>query len=391
MMTPDELSERLNGLVRDVRTEVAGIVREALAKPPAPMVELGMFDRWKMLYWPESGRVECRGTDRVGYWKPGELRPYRSPLMVNALLCAYREAVARGLATWPEGWEWLEEKIPTDWPLVETHVFMGTYRPVPDNLAVYTWSGSTHEQSIEGLRRAAMLGLCEAKPAPCRRWGQCTSLAKAESQPCVGCASYEPDEPAPEKSAEERLREAGAGHVRHGFDLGDSGEINAYVLDNGKVTIYFAQLTLPRAEAALRAATGDTVSMEALCDAAKYYADARQQLAAKGRAIAELEEKVRMCAADIAAAQSEAATLRAQLDMPQGDSRKEISDLKGAVASLRTSKDQWKSLARKHGERVGELEAGIADREKTIAGLRRIQDMLARNTPAPLDGQPGKD
>ena len=92
------------------------------------------------------------------------------------------------------------------------------------------------------------------KPAPmfCCRWGQCTSLAKAESQPCVGCASYEPDEPeqpassgvcynhgcasqhddkcfddgsffdplrctsrvvakpAPEKSAVDRLREAGA-------------------------------------------------------------------------------------------------------------------------------------------------------------------------------------
>ena len=31
----------------------------------------------------------------------------------------------------------------------------------------------------------------------CRQWARCTSLAKAECQPCCGCSDYEPDTPAP--------------------------------------------------------------------------------------------------------------------------------------------------------------------------------------------------
>jgi hypothetical protein len=31
----------------------------------------------------------------------------------------------------------------------------------------------------------------------CRGWGQCQHPAKAEAQPCCGCADYEPDQPAP--------------------------------------------------------------------------------------------------------------------------------------------------------------------------------------------------
>jgi hypothetical protein len=41
--------------------------------------------------------------------------------------------------------------------------------------------------------------LADAKPVPifCRGWARCTSLAKQESQPCCGCANYEPDLPVP--------------------------------------------------------------------------------------------------------------------------------------------------------------------------------------------------
>ena len=139
-----------------------------------------------------------------------------------------------------------------------------------------------------------------SKPKPalyCRGWGQCTSLAKAESQPCVGCASYEPDEPeqpassgvcynhgcasqhddkcfddgshfdplrctsrvvakpAPEKSAVDRLREAGASvsTVRGLAAL----NIPRALIQGELVWLCIDALTLPRAEAALKAARGD--------------------------------------------------------------------------------------------------------------------------------------
>jgi len=75
----------------------------------------------------------------------------------------------------------------------------------------------------------------------------------------------------------------------------------------------------------------------------------------------------------------EAANLHVKIvDCTRKADTKRLSDLRGEAASLRMSKDQWKAQARKHGERVRELEASVTDRDKTIEGLRRTQNMLMR-------------
>ena len=109
----------------------------------------------------------------------------------------------------------LRPRFKPNTPLPEGAVLMLTagwnvdyyWIPNGDTWAVYD-KGYAHKNYAgpdASSTAAALLGLCEAQPGACRRWGQCVSLAKAESQPCCGCANHEPDEPEPE-SVEERLR-----------------------------------------------------------------------------------------------------------------------------------------------------------------------------------------
>jgi len=217
-----------------------------------------------------------------------------------------------------------------------------------------------------------------SKPKPalyCRGWGQCTSLAKAESQPCCGCSSYEPDEPAPEPSVEERLRKAGATCVidyPHEYENCTAAEAFIY-LGNDKTTLHLHGLTPDRAEAALKASRGEFPG--GLCCVG----------------CADLERLTRQ-QQQLAAAQAEverltAAVIKLEADVDEGDKcamrdRDEIKRLKGEIATIQRDKDIWKKYAHKEALRVKELEQSIQDQKQTIAGLRRIQDMLVRNKEA---------
>ena len=299
---------------------------ESKPKPKPGPVDLGEWEGWKLTWGtsPDCARVQKEGLGGV-FWPGFEIgRLGYSTACINALLTAYRRAVARGLATWPEGWEWAKDEPMFDAHCMDSHVYLGRISQHHD--IDLWWRGSephvhvylTPELAWKPVAefRAALLGLCEAKPAPCRRWGQCTSLAKAELQPCCGCASYEPDEPAPDAKAR-RMVDAGATQVIPGMGTIYAGDLAkgsvAFVYENGIVLNIYTQ-NEHRAEAALRAATGKTDGTfipEWLHN--EKLAIKEAQLAVKDRAIAELEEKVRMCAADIAAAQTEAKRLKGEI------------------------------------------------------------------------------
>ena len=201
------------------------------------------------------------------------------------------------------------------------------------------------------------------KPAPmfCCRWGQCTSLAKAESQPCVGCASYEPDEPeqpassgvcynhgcasqhddkcfddgshfdplrctsrvvakpAPEKSAVDRLREAGASvsTVRGLAAL----NIPRALIQGELVWLCIDALTLPRAEAALRASKGGPCNWDDCSRCAATIPTIKSQLADR-------DAEIERLTADV---------VKLEADVDEGDkrdmrNRDEIERLSGEIA-----------------------------------------------------------
>jgi len=196
------------------------------AQPAPGPVELGEWKGIQLFWLDDFVHISGETTSvRAQHFKPGVSLVCTKPLETNALLTAYRRAVERKLATWPKGWEWAKDEIP-DWFEPTRGVWLGERGDgnvgwITNSRIIYTdpnhqfRTGGTFacEDRKEGYcdhchelrRRAALLGLCEAQPGACRRWGQCVSLAKAESQPCCGCANHEPDEPEPE-SVEERLR-----------------------------------------------------------------------------------------------------------------------------------------------------------------------------------------
>jgi hypothetical protein len=86
------------------------------------------------------------------------------PRIINALLTARRRAVERGLAPWPEGWEWAKQEMLDGVTLWDERVFLGYTSANAD--FYYHWPCICDRFAVESRRRAAMLGLCEAKPAP---------------------------------------------------------------------------------------------------------------------------------------------------------------------------------------------------------------------------------
>ena len=144
---------------------------------------------------------------------------------------------------------------------------------------------------------ADMLALLSDLPAPdsvnavdafCRRWGQCTSLAKAESQPCCGCTDYEPDLPA--LDVKERLEKAGAKVHQSNWPREAVGTgIVAWTYSDGTVRIEMHGLTLDRAVAALSVAAGKSCNFvdSGICHRAN---DLEQQLAAAQAEVERLEE-----------------------------------------------------------------------------------------------------
>ena len=156
--------------------------RDALAEPkPAPgPVALGDWRGWKLSlsgYMDGSGRVFVTATKgcEAHSFDPNSKDNHlagKSPEMVNALKEAYRRAVYARLpgAVWPEGWEWAKDEIPEHWlerGSGPDKVWLGWITHNNEACAWYpdyspcclAWKGET-------LRRAALLSLCEAKPAP---------------------------------------------------------------------------------------------------------------------------------------------------------------------------------------------------------------------------------
>jgi len=150
------------------------------------------------------------------------------------------------------GWIWLGRDMGSDlwWKdgVLAGSGMNSSYGPGPLGLSKM---GDT-----EGLRRAALLGLCDAKPAP-------------------------------EKTAETQLREAGAA-----VTLATNVEVcppRAYIdKSNDKISVCVDGLTLPRAVAALRAARG----VVADCHECPVNEGVDKQLAAKDAEIARLKGEV---------------------------------------------------------------------------------------------------
>lgn len=249
----------------------------ALIEAAPALIELG--DTWHgytLEFYPEHGvhayirespvDMELDGA----WWKPGWKISGARPLLCNALLTAYRRAVdwqkrygdCPG-ATWPKGWEWAITPMPTYFAKhhMTDQVWLGVDSHNP--LHTYPWPLSGEAES---KRRAAMLGLCEAKPAPgCRDFARCASLLRADIQPCCGCTDYEPDDvfaPAPV--------DAKAGLTRAGFYVVDTFPHNhdsmtvasAYPLADGRFRVTLYCDSPDRAEAALLASQGKLTPVE---------------------------------------------------------------------------------------------------------------------------------
>jgi len=139
-----------------------GWICKRIAKPASGPVWLGEWRGWKLWYSRDDGRV---GVERNGavemWWQPSiPLMLDRPPEMVNALLTAYRRAVAAKLATVPAGWEWLRDEMPKNWP---TDVLWIGHEPV-----ILPGVERPTISKEESTRRAALLGLCDAKPGEWR-------------------------------------------------------------------------------------------------------------------------------------------------------------------------------------------------------------------------------
>ena len=158
---------------------------------PGP-VELGEFNGIRLSYCHDHECVQATLPDTsFSTWSPGQCADgglNKSPLMTNALLTAYRRAVAKGLATWPEGWGWARQAMPEGW-LAEKRIWLGTVYDCSE-LCNCGWPNEPFISGYETSRaRAAMLGLCEAIPWPEPGCGP------RVARPPLGT-------PAPEKSAD---------------------------------------------------------------------------------------------------------------------------------------------------------------------------------------------
>lgn len=165
-------SDGVEILRRWERGKVRGWVCRRIEQKPEPQpapgpVELG--EKWRgytLEFHPDRGvhayihrspvDMELEGA----WWKPGwKMPPANRPLLINALLTAYRRAVAKGLATITAEWEWIDDILPKDWP-VERLVFLGE----SDGSCCFPLPGIP-SVCPESHHRAALLGLCEAAPA----------------------------------------------------------------------------------------------------------------------------------------------------------------------------------------------------------------------------------
>jgi len=212
----DTTKKRIKGYAHEWAEKFTAALCEALADPkPAPGTSdpTNWADNWRgwRLHF-EKGYACVHGGRRHYHWRPGlsivtfkplstdELTP--SSEAWNALLTCYRRAVAKGLTTIPDGWEWLRDEMPSYFDPTEK-VYMGL---VGDGSRYAGWPCTvSNPEVVNGSNsRAAMLGLCDAKPDPCRRYGQCQHPAKTEEQPCCGCADHEPEY----QDTRDELREA---------------------------------------------------------------------------------------------------------------------------------------------------------------------------------------
>lgn len=209
-------------------------VKPAPVKVKPSVTDLGEWHGYNLNYYPDRWvhadmvDMELEGA----WWKPGwkvmGARPY--PLLANALLTAYRRAVERGLAMWPEGWEWMA--VPMSAPFEKHHTADQIWLGVDqyDPLHEYPWPMSCEAES---KRRAAMLGLCEPQSAP---------VADVEARAEV----------------EARLEKAGAKIIySNGRIAGKQGQHLALYDADGTTNLCLYDLTLARAEAALRASRGE--------------------------------------------------------------------------------------------------------------------------------------
>lgn len=334
---------------KDALDKIHGIRMAGYLDPqPAPgPVDLGEWNKWKLWWNGEGAGASQTKFAAVYYWSPGASLNASGPEFVNALLSAYRRAVARGLATIPDGWDWLMWPKSCDWwPEAEwgvREVFLG----VNSDGTQCSWPKPPERTAAESARRAAMLGLCEAKPAP-----------------YIVNAVPPPPGPGVLDDTKARLERAGATRVRDGHDLGDTGEVNAYTLKNGKVSLYFAQLPIPRAEAALAAATGKdcrecadfgklTVRDEKLAAANAALEQAKREMDLARNDAAKLRQIVRERDAEIARLRQCCADQTSQVV----DAKTEAVRLRGEIAAIEghlnkghfTLVDRW--LARNAGGR----------------------------------------
>ena len=153
----------------DTAIERLNEARTAIVEQPKPApgpVELGEWRGYTLLFYADAVKVCPSTATQWTHWIPGNSMAGRSPELVNALLTAYRRAVERKLTTWPEGWAWAEREAPDWWVSVYgSHVYLGE----DDTEILCCWpigaAKGTPMWNSESARRAALLGLCEAKPA----------------------------------------------------------------------------------------------------------------------------------------------------------------------------------------------------------------------------------
>ena len=273
--------------------------REAKSLP----VDLGEWRGWK-LTWEGSYAFAHKGGNTQQGFQPGVTKfgDWVTPECANACLTAYRRAVARGLATWPaEFLPWAKDEIPEDWCLASTAVFLGVNARILNAI----WPETSTEDMPESTRRAALLGLCDAKPAP-------------------------------EKSATDQLTEAGVTEV-NGFSRVNfaDGKSIAYLGSDKKVNLFQWGLPLPRAVAVLRA------SQETYCSGCKEgqaAEKAMQMFYAKCNHLSAKDNQLAAATAEIARLKGEIAEAYRHLHelagvlLPHGNDCKTCSDRRAWLA-----------------------------------------------------------